>query len=143
MPKDTKIDVVDAWIRVTLADGTVHVIDEQAPPYEKVVEDLERLQGYAPSDDQSAEIEKSVEESCNNFWSSGESEYKHAYIWMNEDEISHSLSKQLSSMEYIHTNYGDLPLDIEMQETVEQALRDLLEKRLSKIEAIKKFKSTE
>ena len=37
-------------------------------------------------------------------------------------------------MEYIHTNYGDIPLDDEMQETIESSLRDLLEKRLNKLQ---------
>lgn len=37
-------------------------------------------------------------------------------------------------MEYIHTNYGDIPLDDEMQKTIESSLRDLLEKRLNKVQ---------
>lgn len=49
---------------------------------------------------------------------------------MTPENIEYCLSKQLSCMEYIHTNYGDIELDEEMQAAVEAALRDLLEKRL-------------
>lgn len=51
-----------------------------------------------------------------------------------EFKTTYCLNKQLSCMEYIHTNYGDIPLDNEMQETIESSLRDLLEKRLNKLQ---------
>lgn len=50
---------------------------------------------------------------------------------MTPEEIKYCLSKQLSSMEDIHTNYGEIPLDDEMKKIVENCLRELLEKRLS------------
>jgi len=43
------------------------------------------------------------------------------------------LNKQLSTMEYIHTNYGNIELDEEMTAAVETALREILEKRLALI----------
>jgi hypothetical protein len=131
------IDTVGNWVRITL-NGKVHVVEEQAPPFENVAADLERLQGYAPSNEQLAEIKKAAEAAKNNYDISEETEYKYAYIWMDEQQISYCVAKQLSTMNYIHTDYGDIPLDIEMQETIEQTLRELLERRLSEIEAIKK-----
>jgi hypothetical protein len=59
--------------------------------------------------------------------------YDREDLWMDEFEISYSLSKQLSCMEYIHTNYGDIPLDDEMKDILEVLLRKLLNKRLAEL----------
>lgn len=50
-----------------------------------------------------------------------------------EFKISYCLNKQLSSMDCIHTNYGDIELDDEMQAVVQKELRKILEKRLSEL----------
>lgn len=53
---------------------------------------------------------------------------------MNDEfKITYCLNKQLSCMDHIHTNYGDIELDEEMQASVEAALRELLEKRLANL----------
>ena len=49
---------------------------------------------------------------------------------MDKSEIRYALSKQTSSMEYIHTNYGNLELDSEMIEAVQEALERVLYKRI-------------
>lgn len=59
--------------------------------------------------------------------------YDREDLWMDEFEISYSLNKQLSTMEYIHTNYGDIPLDDEMKDILEVLLRKLLNKRLAEL----------
>ena len=51
-------------------------------------------------------------------------------LWMEEFEILYCLNKQLSCMEYIHTNYGEIPLDDEMRDIIKSSLEKLLEKRL-------------
>lgn len=50
---------------------------------------------------------------------------------MDKDAIKYVLSKQVSSMEYIHTAYGDLELDSEMVEAVQEALERVLYKRIN------------
>lgn len=54
-----------------------------------------------------------------------------------EFKITYCLNKQLPCMDYIHTNYGVIDLDEEMQSIIEKELRLLLEKRLSELKSIK------
>ena len=49
---------------------------------------------------------------------------------LTEDEIRYTISKQTSSMEYIHTAYGDLDLDSELFQAVQEALDRVLYKRI-------------
>jgi hypothetical protein len=77
------------------------------------------------------------QEEAEEYWKEDEMESADKYdvedLWMNEFEISYSLNKQLSCMEHIHTNYGDIPLDVEMIDIIEKELRKLLEKRLAEL----------
>lgn len=50
---------------------------------------------------------------------------------MNTNEISYALSKQLQSIISLNTNYGTILLDNELQEAIQDALRPILERRLS------------
>ena len=47
----------------------------------------------------------------------------------NVDEIRYALSKQIPSMDYIHTAYGNIELDFEMAKAVQEALERVLYKR--------------
>lgn len=49
---------------------------------------------------------------------------------MDKDEIKYAIAKQTASMEYIHTAYGDLELDIGLKEAVREAVERVLYKRL-------------
>lgn len=49
-------------------------------------------------------------------------------------EIRYCLSKQLNTAHTLQTNYGDVELDDEMRAAIAKALRDILERRLSKHE---------
>ena len=49
---------------------------------------------------------------------------------MNSSEAGYALSKQLPSIEFISTNYGDLFLDYEMKKAVQKALTPILESNL-------------
>ena len=49
---------------------------------------------------------------------------------MDTDEIRYAVSKQTSSMNYIHTNYGDIELDSELEQVVKEAVERVLYKRI-------------
>jgi len=50
---------------------------------------------------------------------------------MDKDEIRYAISKQTPSMEYIHTNYGDIELDSELNQAVKEAIERILYKRIN------------
>jgi len=50
---------------------------------------------------------------------------------MDKDEIRYAVSKQTSSMNYIHTNYGDIELDSELEQVVKEAVERILYKRIN------------
>lgn len=52
---------------------------------------------------------------------------------MDINDTSYCLAKQLSSMDSIATDYGDIALDDEMKGAVEKTLRPMLEQRLEKL----------
>ena len=49
---------------------------------------------------------------------------------MDKDAIRYAIAKQTSSMDYIHTAYGDLDLDSELSEAVQEAIERVLYKRI-------------
>lgn len=50
---------------------------------------------------------------------------------MDKDAIRYAITKQTSSMNYIHTNYGDIELDSELSEAVQEALERVLYRRIN------------
>jgi len=50
---------------------------------------------------------------------------------MNEQELSYALAKQLPRAHTIESDYGSIPLDDELREAVEAALRPIIERRLA------------
>lgn len=51
---------------------------------------------------------------------------------MDKNAIRCAITKQISSMEYIHTHYGDIELDSELNQAVQEALERVLYKRVNK-----------
>ena len=49
---------------------------------------------------------------------------------MNKNDIRYAIAKQTSSINYIHTNYGDIELDAELSQAVQEALERVLYKRI-------------
>lgn len=50
---------------------------------------------------------------------------------MDKDAIRYAIAKQTSSMKCIHTNYGDIELDSELNQAVQEALERVLYKRIN------------
>jgi len=50
---------------------------------------------------------------------------------MDENRIEYALAKQTPSIEYIHTSYGDIDLDQELTQAVQEALERVLYKRIN------------
>lgn len=50
---------------------------------------------------------------------------------MDKFEMQYAQAKQLPTATEIHTNYGDIPLDDEMRQAVEDALSPIFERRLA------------
>lgn len=49
---------------------------------------------------------------------------------MNIEQIQYALAKQLDTAHTLSTDYGDLPIDAELQRAIAQALRPILDRRL-------------
>lgn len=57
-------------------------------------------------------------------------------IAVNHDKIRYAIAKQTSSMESINTAYGEIDLDDELNQAVQDAVERILYKRLGKRPAI-------
>jgi len=49
---------------------------------------------------------------------------------MDKDAIRYAIAKQVQTMEYIHTNYGDIELDTELAQAVQEVLERVLYKQI-------------
>lgn len=54
---------------------------------------------------------------------------------MSHDEILYALAKQLASGHTLESSYGAIPLDEEMREAIDKAIRPILERRLKEVQA--------
>lgn len=54
---------------------------------------------------------------------------------MNSEEVRYALSKQLSTAHTVSSNYGDIRLDDELRQAVDDALRPILQQRLRDLNA--------
>lgn len=54
---------------------------------------------------------------------------------MNSTEVRYALSKQLSTAHTVSSSYGDIHLDDELRQAVDDALRPILQQRLRDMNA--------